>query len=232
MPMTQHEFPDAFTTDHQVFNKTPPDDALYALLTPKAALVSANFNKYKDSSEWLIARTRPLPTKVIMTLLVVFSVAFWGLAIYLIKMTGREPLTPAWVLLPIWWLLVLPGILVGCIIANRYIQNAEDSFRVDKAEGRLILPRHGIELDAEDILEFVELRRWRARTGGNQKPIFLTSVLFRNTDGQIEQRAIVGLLGGRNPFQTAPADRLGEILGKPVRYISLGLFDSRGLGDN
>lgn len=218
--------PEAFTVDYLTFDHEPSDDELVALLGDSDHTESV-FNHQGDQ---ITARYRKLPMKWITPWLIFTGIVATTLILYI----NGELDNIAIVMLLILWILIIP-MMVGLMwYLNRVFAAKPDHFVLDLARRHLFIPRTGLSIGFDKLIELISLTRWDVRHG--YKHVHQIGVLvLKPASGNNESlrweyhpllREHVMLFNGDRHFR-----KIEDWLGLPVRKIQLNLKQSRQLGD-
>ncbi|HJZ55741.1 MAG TPA: hypothetical protein VKE74_12305 [Gemmataceae bacterium] len=205
------------------FEKPPTDEELRSFADPQGASIYVHL---EDDGTTLTGRPRWLPMWFVWAcLLIPFAVGV-GSLIWMNPFADPDPLVRLWgylaaVALPV--ILVLCRVGIGWLIRMRI--RPDDFFTLDRAAGTLTLPRTGVVLRSEDVVELVEVHGWhRVRDGEGWSNNYIRelSALTRGPDGALIRYPVLAA-GHAKPVGRVAAE-LGELFGVPRRKLVEALF--------
>jgi hypothetical protein len=126
----------------------------------------------------------------------------------------------------------IPASAIPCWLVFRWVTRAQvrpdDFFVLDRAAGTLTLPRAGVTLRRDELIELVEVHAWywKSDSEGWMGDYFRElSILARGPDGTLVRYSVLAS-GHAKPVGLVAAE-LAEVFGVPRRKLVEGMISRR-----
>lgn len=208
------------------FEKPPTDEELRSFADPEG---TPPYVRLDDDGTTLTARPQPIPSWFIATCLLVPTAVAVGALIWENPFDDPDPLVRlmGFLFAAAIPLTVIPGWFVVRWITRVGVRQ-DDFFVLDRAAGTLALPRAGVTLRRDELVELVEVHGWYWRMGGEGpvgEYIRELSVLARGSGGTLVRYPVVAAMHAK-PVGRVAAE-LAELFGVPRRKLVEGMISGR-----
>lgn len=205
------------------FTTPPTDEELRSFADPQGA---SEYVHVEDIGTTLTARPRPVPMWFVWGSLLLPTLAVYTGLVYEDGLNDPDPV------FRLFWhvmafgtplLVVVFGLILGWLFRSRI--RHDDFFTLDRAAGTLTLPRAGVTLRGEQVVELVEVHatHWvRDSEGWSGIRIRELSVIVRGSEGAFARYPVVAA-GHAKPVSRVAAE-LSEFFGVPRRSLVKPMF--------
>ena len=175
----------------------------------------------EDDGTILTAHPRSIPLWFVWTCLLIPTAVGVGDLVWTNPFADPDPLVRLWgylaaAIIPL--AVVTMRLVIGLVIRRETEKGT--FFVLDRATGTLTLPRSGVVLCREDVVELVEVHGWhrvKDSDGSSNNYIRELSALARSPDGTLIRYPVLAA-GHAKPVDRVAAE-LGELFGVPRRKL-------------